>query len=81
MAHPMAAAAGAFLKTLAMEPPIKPGTPDPYAPPRPGELIAHEHLQIGQITQFVTTLQHQNGRGRDIRQHQPGHGLARTRGA
>jgi hypothetical protein len=27
---------GAFLKLLAMEPPIKPGTPDPYTPPKPG---------------------------------------------
>lgn len=35
--HPMAAAAGAFLKSLALEPPVKPGTPDPYTPPRPGE--------------------------------------------
>lgn len=31
VAHPMAAAAGAFLKSLATEPPIKPGTPDPTA--------------------------------------------------
>ena len=36
--HPVAAAAGAFLKTLVAEPPIKPGTPDPYVPPKPGEL-------------------------------------------
>ena len=54
--HPMAAAAGAFLKTLVMEPPIKPGTPDPYLPPKPGELRPEEHLQIGVITQYVTTL-------------------------
>ena len=54
--HPMAAAAGAFLKTLAMEPPIKPGTPDPYLPPKPGELRPEEHLQIGVITQYVTSL-------------------------
>jgi arylsulfatase len=54
--HPMAAAAGAFLKTLAMEPPIKPGTPDPYLPPKPGELQAEEHLQIGVITQYVMSL-------------------------
>jgi hypothetical protein len=32
VAHPMAAAAVAFLKTLATEPPIRPGTPDPYLP-------------------------------------------------
>jgi arylsulfatase A-like enzyme len=56
VAHPMAAAAGAFLNTLAAEPPIKPGTPDPYTPPAPGELRAEEHLQIGPITQYVTAL-------------------------
>jgi arylsulfatase A-like enzyme len=54
--HPMAAAAGAFLKSLAAEPPIKPGTPDPYTPPQPGELRPEEHLQIGPITQYVTSL-------------------------
>lgn len=56
VAHPMAAAAGAFMKTLAMEPPIKPGTPDPYVPPAPGEMRAEEHLQIGVITQYVNSL-------------------------
>ena len=35
--HPMAAATSAFLMSLAMEPPIKAGTPDPYTPPHPGE--------------------------------------------
>jgi arylsulfatase len=55
--HPMAAAAGAFLKTLAIETPIKPGTPDPYLPPKPGELRSEENLQIGVITQYVTSLQ------------------------
>ena len=54
--HPMAAAIGAFLKTLAAEPPIKPGTPDPYTPPEAGEFRAEEHLQIGPITQYVTSL-------------------------
>jgi len=54
--HPMALAVGAFLKTLAIEPPIKPGTPDPYLPPEPGELRPEEHIQLGVITQFVTTL-------------------------
>jgi arylsulfatase A-like enzyme len=54
--HPMAAAAGAFMKTLAIEPPIKPGAPDPYVPPKPGELRPEEHLQLGVITQFITTL-------------------------
>ena len=52
----MAAAAGAFLKTLAIEPPIKPGTPDPYTPPKPGELRPEEHVQLGPIVQFVTSL-------------------------
>lgn len=68
--HPMAAAAGAFLKTLAMEPPIKPGAPDPYTPPKPGELRPEEHIQLGVITQFVTSL---------VRSHdelpQPHHGM------
>ena len=73
--HPMAAAAGAFLKTLVMEPPIKPGTPDPYLPPKPGELRPEEHLQIGVITQYVTSL---------TRTHeelpQPNHGLEHASG-
>jgi len=68
--HPMAAAAGVFLSTLAKEPPIKPGTPDPYTPPKPGELRPEEHIQLGVITQFVTTL---------VKSHdelpQPHHGL------
>lgn len=54
--HPMAAAVGALLKSLAAEPPIKPGTPDPYTPPEPGELRPEQHLQIGVITQYVTSL-------------------------
>jgi arylsulfatase len=77
----MAAAAGAFLKSLAIEPPIKPGTPDPYTPPKPGQLIPEEHLQIGPITQFVTTLQHPNGQRSDVREHQPEHGLSHAGGA
>ena len=56
VAHPMSAAAGAFLKTLVVEPPIKPGTPDPYTPPKPGEFQPVSHLQIGPITQYVTSL-------------------------
>jgi arylsulfatase len=56
VAHPMAAAAGAFLKTLAVEPPIKPGTPDPYKPPDPGDVRPESHLQIGVITEYVTAL-------------------------
>jgi hypothetical protein len=53
VAHPMAAAAGAFLKTLAVEPPIKPGTPDSYLPLKPGEVRVEEQLQIGVITQYL----------------------------
>ena len=56
VAHPMAAAAGAFLKTLAIEPPIRPGTPDPYIPPKPGEMRVEEQLQIGVITQYVNAF-------------------------
>ena len=56
VAHPIAAAAAAFLKTLAVEPPIKPGTPDPYTPPKPGELVPQEHLQLGAIVQRVISL-------------------------
>ncbi len=56
VAHPMAAAAVALLKTLATEPPIKPGTPDPYLPSKRGEVRAEEHLQIGVITQYVNSL-------------------------
>jgi len=63
VAHPMAAAAGAFLKTLAAEPPIKPGTPDPYTPPNPGDLRPEEVLQIGPITQYATTMVRANGGG------------------
>jgi hypothetical protein len=74
--HPMAAAAGAFLKSLAIEPPIKPGTPDPYTPPEPGQLIPQEHLQIGPIMQFVTTLHYPDGRPPpDVRQHEHDTGL------
>jgi len=54
--HPMAAAVAAFLKSLALEPPIKTGTPDPYLSPKPGELRVEEHIQLGVITQFITTI-------------------------
>jgi arylsulfatase len=77
--HPMAAAAGAFLKSLAIEPPIKPGTPDPYTPPKPGQLIPQEHLEIGPIVQFATTLHYPNGQSgppATVHDHQPDHGLA-----
>ena len=72
--QPMAAAAGAFLKSLAVEPPIKPGTPDPYAPPEPGEWRAEEHIQIGAITQFVTSLVRGDGAA------EPSHGLHHAAG-
>jgi len=71
----MAAAAGAFLRTLAMEQPIKPGTPDPYLPPKPGEMRPEEHLQIGVITQYVTSL---------VKSHdvlpEPNHGIGHAAG-
>lgn len=54
--HPIAAAAGAFLHGLAVEPPIKPGAPDPHTPPKPGEWQPQTSLQIGPIAQFVATL-------------------------
>jgi len=80
--QPMAAAAAAFLKSLAIEPPIKPGTPDPYVPPEPGQLIPQEHLQIGPIVQFATTLHYPDGGPpRDVRQYQPDHGLSHHTGA
>jgi len=73
--HPMAAAISAFLKSLAAEPPIKPGTPDPYTPPKPGDVRPEEHLQIGAITQYVTSL---------VRSHddvpEPHHGVGHTAG-
>jgi len=59
--HPMAAAAAAFLKSLVAELPIKPGTPDPYTPPKPGEIRPEDHLQIGPIIQHVTTLVRADG--------------------
>jgi arylsulfatase len=75
--YPMAAAAGAFMKTLVAEPPIKPGTPDPYTPPRPGELMPQSHLQIGPIVQYVTSLTetHENGGVPE-----PHHGMGIQRG-
>ena len=47
---------GRVPEDLVAEPPIKPGTPDPYEPPKPGELRPQTHLQIGPIMQYVTTL-------------------------
>ena len=75
-AHPMAAAAGAFLKTFAVEPPIKPGTPDPYTPPEPGEFRPAEHLQIGPITQYVVSMEKANAAAPEVHQH----GVATTTG-
>jgi arylsulfatase len=73
--HPMAAAIGAFLKSLATEPPIKPGAPDPYTPPAPDDLRREEHLQIGAITQYVTTLVRS-----DTDDTHPHHGLGHVTG-
>ncbi|HEY6428987.1 MAG TPA: sulfatase-like hydrolase/transferase, partial [Acidimicrobiales bacterium] len=56
VAHPIAAAVSAFLMTFATEPPIKEGTPDPYTPPKPGDWQAQSNLQIGPITEYVTSL-------------------------
>jgi len=52
----MAVVAGAFLKSLVAEPPIKPGTPDPYSPPKPGGLRPEVHLQIGPMMRYITSL-------------------------
>jgi arylsulfatase len=73
--HPMAAAAGAFLKSLAMEPPIKAGTPDPYTPPKPGEFVPETHLQIGPIIQWVTSLSKEHDEPPD-----PDHGIEHQSG-
>jgi arylsulfatase len=56
VAHPIAAAAASFLLSLAVEPPIKPGTPDPYTPPDSGEWQSQTSLQIGPIIQYVTQM-------------------------
>jgi hypothetical protein len=45
-------------------------------------MIPEEYLQIGPITQFVTTLRHPNGGPpADVHQHQPEHGLSHAGGA
>ena len=44
------------MKSMVAEPPIKPGTPDPYTPPKPGTFSAESHLQIGPIIQYATSL-------------------------
>jgi arylsulfatase len=66
---------GAFLRSLASEPPIKPGTPDAYMKPKPGDLRPEEHLPIGAITQHVTSL----ARGHDDLP-EPHHGVGHTAG-
>jgi arylsulfatase len=75
VAHPIAAAAGAFLKSLVAEPPIKTGTPDPYIPPKPGTFSAETHLQLGPIIQFVTSLVEEHDELPD-----PGHGIEHPTG-
>ena len=78
--HPAAAVAGAFLMSLAAEPPIKPGTPDPYTPPKADEIHAEQYLQIGPITQYVTTLHQQNGKTHNGHIPQPEHGMSHQAG-
>jgi hypothetical protein len=73
--RPVAAAAMTFLKSLAAEPPIKSGTPDPYTPPKPGQLRPEAHLQIGPIIQMVTTLVDTSGGTPE-----PDHGLVHSAG-
>jgi arylsulfatase A-like enzyme len=72
--HPMAAAVAAFLKTLAVEPPIQAGTPDPYTPPKPG-VQPEEHVRLGLIVEYATAL---------VRAHEkppePSHGLHHAAG-
>ena len=71
------AVAGAFLMSLAAEPPIKPGTPDPYTPPAAGDLKPETYLQIGPIIQYVTSLHHHNAPDGQVH-HQ--HGMAHSAG-
>ncbi|RMI13822.1 sulfatase-like hydrolase/transferase [Cellulomonas triticagri] len=73
--HPMATAVSAFLRTLAAEPPIKPGTADPYTPPASGELRAEEHLQLGAVIQYVSSLSRTPDAPPD-----PQHGITHTSG-
>ena len=73
--HPVAAAAGAFLKSLVAEPPIKPGTPDPYTPPKPGELRPRHTCRSARSSQYITTLVQVARRAPD-----PGHGIEHQAG-
>jgi hypothetical protein len=44
--------------------------------------MPQEHLQIGPIIQFVTTLHHPNGgEPPSVHQHRPEHGLAHAGGS
>jgi hypothetical protein len=38
------------------EQPAETAAPDPYTAPQPGELRPEEHLQVGPITQYITSL-------------------------
>ena len=73
--HPIAAAVGAFLKSLVAEPPIKTGTPDPSTPPKPDTFSPETHLQIGPIIQFVTSLVQEHDELPD-----PSHGIEHPTG-
>jgi arylsulfatase len=71
-----ALAAMTFLKSLAAEPPIKPGTPDPYVPPKPGDWVVEEELQVGAITKYAAVLHPSNGGPpKPAHEHQPEHGM------
>jgi arylsulfatase len=74
--QPMAIATVEFLKTLAIEPPIKPGTPDPYVPPKRGDWVVTDELQVGPITKYATVLHPSNGGPpKPAHEHEPGHGM------
>lgn len=70
--HPMAAAAAAFLKTLAAEPR---SSPAPHPLPVPGLLQAEEHLQFGATIQYLTALTRSHDQPPD-----PHHGVGHSEG-
>ena len=74
--HPVAAAAGAFLKTLVVEPPIKPGTPDPYVPPKPGELLSAD----APADRPDHAVHHHAGQVEHDEPPDPGHGIEHQSG-
>ena len=74
--HPIAAAAGAFMKSLVAEPPIKTGTPDPYTPPRPGQVRPEQHVQLGPVVQEITEILVTDGGGTGA----PHHGIQHVTG-